>query len=494
MADNKKMLLNLFSGMQDALFLGDRFVNGEFVSFLQPGQFISQSLQEGSGTNDMAIQADIANILVDTSFVNKYKDIDYSTGTELVGSVDQVYKDVINLAALPYKKMSAETEREIDALRTWIGNNRANYEIYRDQYYDVVNAFETEASKQAPDQGILRRLAQKKTDTFQNWETFGNKKLHDLKTGRFVSLTAPDPSAYWASLGVRFQDNIKTSPRYGDYLQTFLVPSVSSWGSASWASFERQISEKDTYEHSKSTSWSVGASGRWGLWSAGGGASGSSRYEHSKSTIESVLLKFEYLRVRIFRPWLVSDVFNYKFWTWRNDVGGSFLSDGGNLGIDPPVRPVGRMPVLPQYLIVVRNVELSTSFSDYEREFYHREMQAKASVGWGPFSLKGSYRQSETTTQVEASFDGITIKIQQPQIIARTGILLKQSPSPTRALPWGDNACFPGDPCFSNALKEIEAIRQEDDLLMIDAERSIELHKEALARMEEWVEKQHTSS
>lgn len=28
MADNKKMILNLFAGVQDALFLGDRFSQG----------------------------------------------------------------------------------------------------------------------------------------------------------------------------------------------------------------------------------------------------------------------------------------------------------------------------------------------------------------------------------------------------------------------------------------------------------------------------------
>ena len=71
MADNKKMILNLFGGMQDALFLGDRFQNGESVSFLQPGHFVSLNLKEDDASNDIANQAESANVLVHTSFVNK---------------------------------------------------------------------------------------------------------------------------------------------------------------------------------------------------------------------------------------------------------------------------------------------------------------------------------------------------------------------------------------------------------------------------------------
>jgi hypothetical protein len=284
------------------------------------------------------------------------------------------------------------------------------------------------------------------------------------------------------------QDHLSRAPQLGEYYQTFLVPSISSWGNAGWATFERQISEKDSFQYSKSTSWSGGISAGWGLWSVGGGASGSTQYNHEVSTVETVNLKFEYLRVRIFRPWLTSDVLNYRFWTWKKDFGGQYISDGGNLNLNPPTRPIGRMPVLPQYLIIVRNVEISAAFSREEKEFFAREMTRNASVGWGPFSVSGSYRESESSKHFKASFDGVTFRIQQPQIIARSGIMIPKSPNPNRSLLWQDDAYFPGDDCFSTETNRINDIRELDYLNLSREEKEMDLNFEADSIKAIWLE------
>ena len=441
MPDNKKMILNLFAGMQDALFLGDRFAKGEFVSFLQPGQFISSSITENANSDDMAIQSDIANILIDSTYVNKYKDITYSGSTELLGSVNQVYEDIIQHQALPYKQLSPEVLAEIEDLKNWLAAHTPNYEVYRDRYYDALEAYDAEAFKQHPDPVKLQRLDRKRTDALRQWQTLGEQRLYDLKYGRHIYLTQEDPSVLWARLALRLQNQQQQAPHMGPYYQTFLVPPVASWGAAGWATFERTISEQDSYEYSKSTAWSGGISGAWGLWSWGGGASGSTNYQHQQSSVSTVSLKFDYLRVRIFRPWLVEDVFGYRFWQWRRPFCDGPISDGGNLGINPPVRPIGRMPVLPRYLIVVRNVEITGTFSSAEQSFYSSQIQSSASVGWGPFSVSGSYRESTQSRYVHASFDGVTFRIQQPQVIARTGLLLPRSPNPNQSLTWQGDQC-----------------------------------------------------
>jgi hypothetical protein len=119
------------------------------------------------------------------------------------------------------------------------------------------------------------------------------------------------------------------------------------------------------------------------------------------------------------------------------------LSDGGNLVLTPPVRPIGRMPILPEYLIVVRNLELSGAFSAEESSWYQSQISSGVSVGWGPFSLSGSYSESTSTQQAHASFDGVTFKIGQPQIIARTGTMLGRSPDPDQSLAWQGDQWFP---------------------------------------------------
>jgi hypothetical protein len=458
MADNKKMILNLFGSMQDALFLGDRFANGEFVSFLQPGQFVSTNLIESGNSDDMAIQSEITKTLIDSSYVNKYQDVTYSNSKELLGSVDQVYEDVMLHDALPFEELTPAVLAEIAALQKWVQDNNANYLLYENRYFDAVEAYDFEAHKKHPDGGRLQRLAQKRTDASHDWQTFGLQGLYDRKLARLLYLTSPDPTTFWQSLRDRLQSQKQQSPNRGAYYQTFLIPSISSWANAGWGTFEETISESDTYEYSKSTSWSGGISGGWGLWSFGGGASGSKNFQQTTSDVSSVSLKFDYLRVKIQRTWLTEDVFGYKFWTWNKQFSKEFISDGGNLNVNPPIRPIGRMPVLPRYLIVVRNVELQASFSHNDVKIYNDQVSGHASVGWGPFSASGSYQESTGTKTTQASFDGVTFRIPQPQIIARTGILMPRTPNPDETLSWQDDAWIPNKATFD----ELKPIRQRD--------------------------------
>lgn len=472
MADNRKMILNLFGGMQDALFLGDRFANGEFVSFLQPGQFVSTDLREAPNSEDMAIQSDICKILVDSSYVNKYDDITYSGSKELPGSVDQVYEDIMHHAALPYAPLSPETLAEIATLQNWLAGNQPNYELYRDRYFDAVEAYDFEAHKQNPDGAKLQRLAQKRTDASHNWDVAGLRGLYERKIARLIYLTSDDPTSFWQELRDRLDAQHQQAPQRGPYYQTFLIPSIASWlnPATSWGSFARTITEQDSYEYSKSTSWSGGISGGWGLWSFGGGAGGSTQYHQQQSNVSAVSLKFEYLRVRIDRRWLFDDVFGYKFWTWKKDFSKTYVSDGGNLFVNPPIRPIGRMPVYVGYLIVVRNVELSASFSHDESSWFNSQMSASASVGWGPFSASGSYQESTSTKYTKATFDGTTIKIAQPQIIARTGLLLPRTPDPDPTLSWQDDAWIPK----KEDLARLRALRGRDYARSLIEEREID--------------------
>jgi hypothetical protein len=195
------------------------------------------------------------------------------------------------------------------------------------------------------------------------------------------------------------------------------------------------------------------------MFSFGGGAGGGSTYQHQESDVSNIEVKFDYLRVRIERPWLVQDIFGYKFWTWSKTVGFSYISDGGNLGIDPPQRPIGRMPFLPTHFILVKNVELSANFSHNDSTFIASQISARASAGWGPFSISGSYSESTTEQYTHASFDGTTLKIAQPQIIAFAGTLLPKTPDPDPRLPWQDDAAPPR----VRVLEEFDKIRQQDE-------------------------------
>lgn len=440
------MIQNLFAGMQDALFFGDQFTRGEFTAFMQPGQFVSTALSQDDASPDMYTISELANPVMDTSYVLPADEVTQNDTKfvyrELLGSVDQVYGDVLEKAALPYQALTAEQVRDIRLLRDWLMETEQAYTLYQNRYSDAVKAFEMEAHSQAPSSARLQRLARERDQAARNWDTFGRRPIYEAKYGRYLYLTSPDPQTVWADLQRQYAAHSRVTTAGQAYKQTFLSPSPQQWSAAgtSWSHFERQISDSETYDYSRQTSWSGGVRAGWGLWSFGGGASGSTNLERTQSEVSTVHLSFDYLRVRIQRPWMKSDVFGYRFWTWKNTFGGTLLSDGGNLFATPPIRPVGRMPVLPQYLIVVKNVTLSAAFSRQERELFEKTVRYRASGGWGPFSVSGSYTELTRSLHTQASFDGTTFRIEHPQIIAKTGILLPRSPNPEPSLPWQDDA------------------------------------------------------
>jgi hypothetical protein len=127
--------------------------------------------------------------------------------------------------------------------------------------------------------------------------------------------------------------------------------------------------------------------------------------------------------------------------------GPATISDGGNLSASPPVRPFGQMPFLPTHFILAKNVRITANYSHDDQTFVASQFSASASVGWGPFSVSGTYSESTSEQSTQAHFDGATFIIDQPQIIAFTGTLLPMSPNPLprSVLPWGDDAWLPED-------------------------------------------------
>lgn len=466
MADNEKIVRALYTILEDSLFLGDRLTKSEFGLLMQPGQFVSTQLRETDSSEDMAIQAELIDDIMDTSFLFRPQ----------IGTVSQKYFEVLEYAALPKRNLSKAELKEVQDIRDWSQQYLPLYETYRDRYFDALDAYEAEASAQTPNGSRLRRLARKRDDALQAWETFGKRQDWDIKQGRLNYLLSGNPEVMWNEFKKRMNAHFKTAPRRGDYYQTFLVPSIAQWDSAntSWAKFEKQIDASSTYNYSKSTSWSGGVSGGWGLWSARAGGGGSTTYTREVSDVTLIVVKFEYIRVRIVRPWMVEDVFASRFWTWKKGSGmGPYLSNGGNLAITPPVRPIGTMPFLPKYMIVVKNVELTGNFSHRDATFIQSQINASASAGWACFSISGSYSEATTEQTVNTSFNGTTISIQQPQIIGFTGKLLNRSPDPLRSLPWQGDQEFPEEMMFEKSLEDILFTEYEDYLTLTRRDKII---------------------
>lgn len=463
MADNLRLLKNVFSALEKPLFLGDGLEKGEFHVLLQPGQFVSPNLTESDSTDDMAVQAALLDDIIDTKFIY----------TPLSGSISGQYALIMDDEALPYAPISEENQKEIRRDDEWIAENRNTYNVFKKYYFDALDAYSQEQFSQHPNPSKLSRLRSSLDEARRNWETIGLKNEFEHKQARVIYLSEGDPTSLWSQFRSSFTFNTKNAPNRGRYLQTFLVPRISEWNSpgTSWATYEKTIRESDSYSHSSETSWGGSGGVGWGLFSFGGGASGSTSRSYSKSDTTFVKIKFDYLRVRIQRPWLDSDIFGFHFWWWKSAIGYRLLCDGGNLYVTPPKRPIGILPFIQRHLIVVRNLTITSNFSENDKQIISSKISASASFGWGCFGCSGSYQEENRTVRTNGSFDGTTIRVDGPQIIAFTGTLMPRTPNPDRTLPWqGDQAPFDPPAAPAAAASQVDAAYFNDISEVIEIE------------------------
>jgi hypothetical protein len=449
MSDEQSLVASLFTLIEDTMFQGDRLQSSEFVTMMSPGQFVSLNLQEGN-RNDEYIQYDVTNDCLDTSFLRN----------PLQSTIGGKYEEIFTFAALPLKSLSPAQQAELAADTNQVNQLQDAYNQYKSAFDDADGDYQAALTNPNTDPTVLQQLYNARQRAQQEWDTSGKRQAFETAYSDFLYLQSSDPRSYWQTLDQKRKQFKLTSAR-GDYFRTLFNPAVADWPKASWTHAVLDTRTVSSSSYSRSTQWSGGLSVGWGLWSFGGNGGHSETYNHDHSEITNLSADLEYLRVKIMRPWVLTDVFTYRFWTWSKTHGFVYISDGGNLLANPPVRPIGAMPFYPEEFVVVRNVKLTASFTQTDNQVITSHNSGGASFGLGPFSISGSYSEDTQEVDTSGTFDGATITITQPQIIAFLGSLTARCPDPDLTLPWQPDAAFPNS-MTSATLKELRDRRSAD--------------------------------
>lgn len=174
-------------------------------------------------------------------------------------------------------------------------------------------------------------------------------------------------------------------------------------------------------ESSRFTSWGAGGGVNFGLWRVGGGASSqSSQYDLSTET-SNMRISFRLARIEIRRRWMNPSIYSLQGWSVAGRAAGAYSN--GQHENNP-----GVFPLLPTSFIVARDIQISASWGSSDLHQASRSTSASASVGWGPFSLSGSYRNSSSTRTYHSSFDGTTITVPGIQVVGWISAVLPLSP------------------------------------------------------------------
>lgn len=206
----------------------------------------------------------------------------------------------------------------------------------------------------------------------------------------------------------------------------FSYPSPANWTDPGNLNFTQlKISGGNTKIRSNSTehSFSVDTNVNYGLWRVKASAEG--KFEHSNSSTDkdTIEISADIAKVNIMRPWFNESIFRLPNWTTN-------LAEKGGIsnGKLDSTNAANLIPMYPVAFIVARNISIKANFSHEDEEHIKQSAKSSASVGFGPFSIGGSYGYGKTEDKLNSDFQNGEIKVPGMQIIGWVSRLVPLSP------------------------------------------------------------------
>jgi len=197
--------------------------------------------------------------------------------------------------------------------------------------------------------------------------------------------------------------------------------------SNSWTKFH----EKELHKKINTSSSSRGGGGRvgvnLGLFSFGGSGGASYSEQQFNFNQERFEVSFEYTQVEIVRPAFNANFFLSRGWKPNE----SFIKQHGPLHSDGKVNPSGRMIGYPTKALFVRNLRIVNQELANFMKSKQDDIHGGASFGWGPFSIGGSYAQSNRESESTLDINGATITIKGIQLVAFVSALFPVTANPS---------------------------------------------------------------
>ncbi|MCF3129509.1 hypothetical protein [Streptomyces olivochromogenes] len=195
--------------------------------------------------------------------------------------------------------------------------------------------------------------------------------------------------------------------------------------SAGWTNYSMYHQMVDSHSHYETTSWSAGGGLNWGLWSASAGVSSTSTDYSENFQLEDFSMSFDMTQVQVVRPWFYPEFLENRGWDLCKGEGWNYddmPSDGGT-------PPQGRFIGYPLQALFVKNLTIRSASLAQAFQHHASSVSVSASVGWGPFTINGSYSHSESDQHFHSENDGATIRVPGMQIIGFVNHLLGKTPN-----------------------------------------------------------------
>jgi hypothetical protein len=203
-------------------------------------------------------------------------------------------------------------------------------------------------------------------------------------------------------------------------------PSPSDWTNENNVNYtDLKISGSNTKVRSTSTkqTFDIESKLNFGLWKVQANSGGS--FEHSNSSMDkdSIEISAKIAKVNIMRPWFTESLF--RLGDWYTSLA---KKAGISNGLMDSSNAQSLLPMYPVSFIVAKDIRIKADFSHEDEEHIRNSAHAGASVGFGPFSIGGSYGYGKTEDKFNADLQNGELIIPGFQIIGWVSRLLPLSP------------------------------------------------------------------
>jgi len=264
---------------------------------------------------------------------------------------------------------------------------------------------------------------------FNTWSTLKGKVEQAL--GTIASLAGRGPEFYWVELLSRFNKSRLSTAIGESYHFTKYFPS-GFWNEShakGWTQFTMAHSEVHTINENSQMSASIGGGWSGGLWSVSGGGSYAEQKTSMESDTEGLNIDLQLTMVPIRRTWLDATIFSNRAWRLDPNINNSVYSDGAT-----PAD--GKMPAIITGMILAREVSLGMNMTTERNSSFASQLAIKASGGFGPFRVKGSFSRNASRTTHDYVMSSAGINVPGMQIIGFICQRIPTCPNPDTSLNW----------------------------------------------------------
>jgi hypothetical protein len=262
-------------------------------------------------------------------------------------------------------------------------------------------------------------------NAMRNWTTLGFKtdveKIHAI-----INQTTQRSAKLWKQRLLESMEDAKMSALgAGEFYYTSLMPG-NFMASQGWQRYKTTHEKLTESTRATTTSWKAGASLKWGLFGASPEGSGETKTSSENKSVSSFSIEFEITQAVLLRPWFYPEWFMNQGWMLEKGHGWTF----DQFPSDGAAPPKGNFVGYPTTVLFARNIVLSSADFASELKEFSKSVSVGGKVGWGPFSLSGSYAKSSSGRDFTSTNDGNTITVPGVQAIGTMNRLVDKSPNP----------------------------------------------------------------